>query len=84
MLLPTRLRRKPEHLFSRTAGASTEKVTICRLDVDYIQAQIDSSVSGNSVSKYNKKLKEKKESTGRGNATLAQITSDLESTPNRG
>ena len=46
-----------------------------------IQAQIDSSVSGNSVSKYNKKLKEKKKALAEANATLAQITSNLESTP---
>ena len=44
-------------------------------------AQIDSSVSGNSVIKYNKKLKEKKNALAEANATLAQITSDLESTP---
>ena len=47
-------------------AAAQKKVNDLQADVDYIQAQIDSSVSGNSVSKYNKKLKEKKESTGRG------------------
>ena len=41
-------------------AAAQKKVNDLQADVDYIQAQIDSSVSGNSVSKYNKKLKEKK------------------------
>ena len=62
-------------------AAAQKKVNDLQADVDYIQAQIDSSVSGNSVSKYNKKLKEKKKALAEANATLAQITSDLESTP---
>ena len=62
-------------------AAAQKKVNDLQADVDYIQAQIDSSVSGNSVSKYNKKLKEKKKALAEANATLAQITSNLESTP---
>ena len=61
-------------------AAAQKKVNDLQADVDYIQAQID-SVSGNSVSKYNKKLKEKKKALADANATLAQITSDLEGTP---
>ena len=66
---------------NQTKAAAQKKVNDLQADVDYIQAQIDSSVSGNSVSKYNKKLKEKKKALAEANATLAQITSDLESTP---
>lgn len=62
-------------------AAAQKKVNDLQADVDYIQAQIDSSVSGNSVSKYNKKLKEKKKALAEANATLAQITSDLEGIP---